>query len=69
MATETKYGTVTEAHSDFGYGYVTEEDGCIAYRDSTRWKTWKTVKGFERWADRQNEKSGGVFSRIEARGH
>lgn len=64
---ETAYGIITKANSDFGYGFVTIEDGAITYRDSMVWKTWKTVKGFENWVKKQNAINGGVFDRIATR--
>lgn len=65
---ETRFGTITHAASDFGYGNVTlESDGRIAYRDSYIWKEWKTVRGFERWADKQNVICCGVYDRIQTR--
>ena len=67
MTITTAYGTITETNSDFGYGFVTIENGKIAYRDSTVWKSWNTVKGFENWVKRQNETCGSGFDRIETR--
>lgn len=67
MEIKTAYGIITEANSDFGYGYVTIEDGHIAYYDSTAWKTWKTVAGFERWAEKRNKMCGGVYDEIDTR--
>lgn len=67
MTIETTYGTITEANSNFGYGFVTIEDSKIVYRDSMVWKSWKTVKAFEKWIEKQNKMCGGVFSKIETR--
>lgn len=67
MTIETKYGTITEKNSDFGYGYVTIEDEKITYRDGMTWKTWKTAKGFENWVAKQNRTNGGVYKAIESR--
>lgn len=64
---ETRYGAITEANSDFGYGQVWLEDEVIMYQDGRGWKSWKTVKGFERWADKQNAMSNGVFDAIDTR--
>ena len=52
MNITTKLGTVTENWQDFGYGSVWHSNGVINYRDCTDWKQFKTVKGFERFAER-----------------
>lgn len=62
----TKYGTITESREDFGYGQVWAERGEIVYQDACGYKSWKTVKGFERWADKQNTINGGVYQTIGA---
>ncbi len=67
MTINTAYGTITEANSDFGYGFVTIENGAIVYRDSMVWKSWKSVKGFENWIKKQNKMCGGAFDKIETR--
>lgn len=63
-AVETKFGTITGARADFGYGQVWLDDGSITYMDCCGYKRWKTVRGFERWADRQNAINGGVYTPI-----
>ena len=63
MTIETTYGTVTsEKNIDFGYGFVTIENGEITYHDCMTYKSWKTVKGFENWVKKQNKMCGGVFT-------
>lgn len=61
----TKYGTITTEWQSFGYGRVYLSDGKINYRDSFDWQIWKTVRGFERFADRLNEYMGGQIGQIE----
>ncbi|MDU6011810.1 MAG: hypothetical protein E6Y86_07175 [Slackia sp.] len=63
----TKFGNITQADSDFGYGHVFIEDGKIVYGDMCGWKTWKTVRGFERWVDKQNVMSSGAYDKIRTR--
>ena len=63
----TKFGTITMANSDFGYGTVFIKDGKINYIDIGTWKQWSTVRGFERWVEKQNAISGGAFDRISTR--
>lgn len=62
----TKYGYVTTDRADFGYGMVWLEGSEIVYQDACGYKSWKTVRGFERWADRQNEMSGGQYKAIQS---
>jgi hypothetical protein len=62
---ETRYGTITYAMQDFGYGSVwIDDDGSIAYQDACGYKKWKTIKGFEKWVAKQNAMCGGVYENI-----
>lgn len=64
MVIKTKFGTITEEWQDFGYGSIFAEDGVIKYRDSTEWKSWKTVRGFEKWVEQESKICHGVYDRI-----
>lgn len=61
----TKYGDITTDKADFGYGMIWLERDEIVYMDCCGFKSWKTVRGFERWADRQNTMSNGVYKAID----
>lgn len=62
----TKYGTLTNRMTAFGYGSVwVTKDGHIEYADICGYKIWKTVRGFEKWADKQNVCSNGVYQPID----
>lgn len=61
----TKYGIITEDKADFGYGMIWAERGEIVYMDPCGFKSWKTVRGFERWVAKQNAMCGGVYKEID----
>ena len=60
----TKFGKVSTDKADFGYGWVWLERDEIVYQDACGYKSWKTVRGFERWADRQNAMTNGRYAAI-----
>lgn len=60
----TKFGKLSTDKADFGYGMVWLEGDHITYQDMCGFKTWKTVRGFERWVDRQNTMSNGRYAAI-----
>lgn len=61
----TKYGNISTDKADFGYGMIWLERDEIVYMDCCGFKTWKTVRGFERWVARQNAMCGGVYKTID----
>lgn len=61
----TKYGIISTDKADFGYGMIWLERDEIVYVDSCGFKSWKTVRGFERWVDRQNAMTNGVYDSID----
>lgn len=62
----TKYGNISTDKADFGYGTIWLEGDHITYMDRCGFKTWKTVRGFERWVAKQNKMCGGAYDRIES---
>ncbi len=61
----TKYGKVSTDKADFGYGMIWLEGDEIVYQDVCGFKSWKTVRGFERWVAKQNAINGGVYKTID----
>lgn len=65
----TKYGIITRRCSDFGYGWVSistdYEGNKILYADCEEMRYWKTVRGFERWIEKQNVINSGVYDKID----
>lgn len=61
----TKYGNISTDKADFGYGMIWLEGDHITYMDMCGFKTWKTVRGFERWVEKQNAITNGVYETID----